>query len=378
MGDRNQLPYVQTEETNNKDYLSPVFTQVKNYFLLKGNERSNNEDVTKIINRTKKCVKNKKFNFRMKKSDLTANVKLITDKELENDDKVKEFIKNKRPKMITYSNKRRDRLNSIVRDEIYTQEHNYIDRYLFLENEELIFESNYSKDGQIIYHNTDEVNVKKVEYNIIKKISFFDAIHKVFNVQEITLQDNTSLFQISKSQIKIFERIITLLKRCTKDYFCYNPHKPGFQGISNICDCCGDKKMSFKKFYKEEAICRDCYFKFREYITKRFYCQFCQGFNNHTDCGKKYNIGPTKIKKTIFNDLYKDINALHDTYSLPCKYSYAITVYKSQGSTYENVMIDFDNIYGCNRHNVENLTRAFYVGTSRTKDKLWFLNYRHL
>ena len=84
-----------------------------------------------------------------------------------------------------------------------------------------------------------------------------------------------------------------------------------------------------------------------------------------------------KQKKAVFNEMFKEINALHDKYNLPVKYSYCITCYKSQGSTYQNVIIDFENMYDCNRASVDNLTRCMYVGTSRTQDKLWFLNYRH-
>ena len=75
--------------------------------------------------------------------------------------------------------------------------------------------------------------------------------------------------------------------------------------------------------------------------------------------------------------MYKLIQELNDTYNLPIKYSYAITTYKSQGSTYENVIIDYKNIYSCNRTSMDNLTRSMYVAVSRVQNKLWFLNYFH-
>jgi len=375
LGDRNQLSYVRTEEIEDEDYLSPVF-KVDNTFLLKGNERSNDPKITKIINRSKKCVIKGKYDFKMKKSDLGDNVNLIVDKEL-NNKKVKDFIKNENPKFITYSNKRRDRLNNHVREQIYTSNHNYIDRYLFLEKEQVIFESNYSIDGIPIYYNTDEFIIQDVKYNIIEPLSFFGIFTKTFMFQKITLDDGRTLKQLCKSQIKIFEYIMTILKRCVKDYFSFNPHNPNFIGKAQRCKLCDSSKCKFRKFFNDELVCGDCYMKIRNHIEKQYICRFCKKLNTHTNCAAAKNYSHQKIKKHICDDMYSNIQELHDTYNLPIKYSYCITVYKSQGSTYKNVIIDYENIYSCNRTNIDNLTRSMYVANSRTSDKLWFLNYFH-
>lgn len=377
MGDRNQLSYVRTEETPEDEYLSPVFTEIEETYLLKGNERSNDPGITKIINRSKQCVINGKYKFKLKKSDLSENVNLITEKELFNDQKVKDFIKNENPKFITYSNKRRDKLNEHVREQIYTHNHNYIDRFLFLENEQIIFESNYSLEGIPKYYNTDEFIVKEVKYNIIEPISFFGIFNKTFMFQRITLDDGDTLKQICKSQVKIFEYIITILKRCVKDYFSFDENNPAFSKGLCACKLCGNKRFKSRNFYKDEKVCGECYMSIRNYIKKRFICRFCHKLNTHDDCGNAKQINPHKVKKHICDEMYRDIQELHDTFNLPIKYSYAITVYKSQGSTYKNVMIDYKNIYECNRTNVDNLTRSMYVANSRVQDKLWFLNYFH-
>jgi len=377
MGDRNQLSYVRTGEEKDEEYLSPVFTQIEQQYLLKGNERSNDKGITKIINRSKQSVIKGKYKFKIKKSDLSKNVNLITEKELFNDKKVTDFIKNENPKLITYSNARRDKLNKFVRDRIYTHNHNYIDRFLFLENEQVIFESNYSIGGMIKYYNTDEFVVKDVKYNIIEPISFFNIFKKTFMFQKITLDDGDTLLQICKSQVEVFKYIITIMKRCVKDYFSFDEVNQKY--TKGFCDCklCGNKKFKSIKFYKDEQVCADCYINIRKYIKKRFVCQFCHKLNTHEDCGKARRMNPHKVKKYICGEMYRDIQELHDTYNLPMKYSYAITVYKSQGSTYKNVMIDYKNIYECNRNNTENLTRSMYVAKSRVQDKLWFLNYFH-
>jgi hypothetical protein len=132
----------------------------------------------------------------------------------------------------------------------------------------------------------------------------------------------------------------------------------------------------FKVFYEEEKICKECYLKFYHYIKKSFFCDNCNEFRNHEDCNtyyRKLNVG--QIKKKVFNELFSDINDLNDKYNLPVSYSYAITCYKSQGNTYENIIIDYLNLYECNKNNIKNLTRSMYVSISRSQNKLYFLNY---
>ena len=375
MGDKNQLSYI-TKFKNDKNYLSPIFN-LDNTFLLIGNERSNHKNITKIINKSKKCVINNKYNFVLTKKDLSENVKLFIETDLKNinqeETELIKFIRNNKCKIITYSNKRKDTLNNIIREIIYTKDNPYINDYLFLEKEQLIFENTYML-GPIVYHNTDEVKIKKVKYQIVKKIIFFDLFRKNFIIQEILLEDEVTLYQICKEQLKVFEDIIKILKKCVKDYFYYD--KKFTKLLNKNCEFCNEEKCEFKTFYDEEKICKECYLKFYNYIKTRFFCANCNEFRNHDDCDVYYrriNIG--QIKKKIFNELYLDINDLNDKYNLPVSYSYSITCYKSQGNTYENVIIDYSNLYECNKNNIKNLTRAMYVSISRCKNKLYFLNY---
>jgi len=382
MGDRNQLSYV--DEDNNKkeiDYLSPVFTTVKEYFLLKGNERTNDEKITKIINKAKKCVVKNKYKFVLTKKDLSENIKVITDHEFVNNEKIRDFIKEKKPKLITYSNKRRQKLNNEVREMIYTKENVYIDRYLFLEGEEIIFDNTYMLDS-ITYHNTDEAKVISVKYDIMERVSFFSLFSKMFMIQKIVLEgDSTPLYQICKEQLPTFKLMIKVLKKCVKDFFGFNVSRAKFDKKEKcVCEFCNEKKTLFKTYYNEtEKICKGCYMKVREYIKQTFYCKCCGKVILKThNCNYSRLINKSKEKKHIFNMMFEILCTVEEKYDLPVSYSYAITVYKSQGSSYPNVVIDYDNIVSCNRNSVKNLTRAMYVSVSRVQEKLWFLNYRYL
>jgi heat shock protein HspQ len=140
----------------------------------------------------------------------------------------------------------------------------------------------------------------------------------------------------------------------------------------------GDFDVDPEYYSDEEKICKGCYMKVREYIKATFYCKFCNKveLKNH-NCAYAALSNRSSEKKFIFNEMFETICDLESKYNLPVAYSYAITVYKSQGSTYENVIIDYDNIYMCNRTSTKNLTRAMYVGVSRVQKRLWFLNYSY-
>ncbi len=381
MGDRNQLSYVDTSgELKELNYLSPVFTDVTEYFLLKGNERTDDEKITKIINKAKKCVINNKFKFTLTKKDLSKNVKVITDKELLNDENIIDFIKENKPKILTYSNKRRDRLNNQVRNMIYTKDNIYIDRYLYLEGEEIIFENTYMLDS-ITYHNTDEAKVKSVKYDIMERVSFLGLFSRMFLLQKLELEgDPTQLYQIGKEHLPTFELMTKILKKCVKDFFGFNPNRAKFTSKPSCkCEFCNEKRTSFKTYYNDkEKICQGCYMKVRQYIKKRFFCKSCNRveMKNH-NCSYAALSSRNREKKFIFNEMFESICDLENKYNLPVAYSYAITVYKSQGSTYENVIIDYDNIYMCNKTSIKNLTRALYVAVSRVQKRLWFLNYSY-
>ena len=76
-----------------------------------------------------------------------------------------------------------------------------------------------------------------------------------------------------------------------------------------------------------------------------------------------------KMSKNKF--LWKEYYRLKEILDAPIEYSYAITVHKAQGSGYDNVFVDFDNINFCN-NNMEKL-RLLYTAVSRTKKKLYFI-----
>lgn len=77
-----------------------------------------------------------------------------------------------------------------------------------------------------------------------------------------------------------------------------------------------------------------------------------------------------KNNHLILEDVYKDPNKPKDKYNLLCKkdlyYNYGLTTHKSQGSTYDNVAINLNNLYICKEASTR--ARLIYVALSRTKN----------
>ena len=205
-----------------------------------------------------------------------------------------------------------------------------------------------------------------IKYIIIDDITFLNTFKKSFIIQTCCISDEDDnihvLRQIKKSEIQKFNHLVTLFKRCIKDFFIYNPLNEGFFNISRECPCCDEKKILFKKFYREEYICEECYQKIRTSI-QIIYNNIL--FEKNKKCSKQ----------DLYDTCYQSIQGTYDKYNLPIKYSYSITCYKSQGSSYNCVVVDYKNIYNCNEQNLQNLTRSMYVSFSRTQNKLCIMDY---
>jgi hypothetical protein len=94
---------------------------------------------------------------------------------------------------------------------------------------------------------------------------------------------------------------------------------------------------------------------------------------------KNKKIKMTNMKKcTIYNEIDKKINKLYKEIQnnvIDCfaklNYGYCITVHKSQGSTFENVYVDLEDIF--NNNDDEETMKCIYTAITRTSNTLQFL-----
>jgi hypothetical protein len=345
LGDRNQLSYIKEESLNNeyKEYLSPIFIYDNDiYFKLKGNERFKSDSISNIVNKTKKCVIKEKL-LKLKKSDINDKVRIIDDREM--------YVSfDKHHKVITYTNKRRKEINDNIRKQIYWQDIN-LNRYKFV-NDELVIVQNTFKVNlngkEYNFLNNDDLHIYGVQYNKTEDISFLDIIRKSYIVQRFNLYNmsdnhnylNETFYQISNKDIANFNNKIKILKKSVK---LYTKNKFNYESSFRRCGLCENNCLEIEKTLKTCMCCT-------EKIIEKY---------------KELN---------TFNKIYEAINELKNSYDIPLEYSYCITVYKSQGSTYDTVIVDYYNIIQYNQYNMKNLTRAVYVSFSRTKNELNILD----
>jgi hypothetical protein len=350
MGDRNQLSFIKK--------IAKIITRIKKNviknkftFKLYQSDFRIHEDIRNFfIDKMKEKHLFIKLNEYLGTDFLKNNIHIIRYDDIVNH---KQIIIEDCPKFITYSNKKRNQLNNHIRNIIYKNDP-YKDEYLFLENEKIIFEKNYEN----IFFNTDEFILKRCKYNISETINFFNIFQKVFTIQTCMIIEDNYFYQfkqIKKSELDIFILIIRIIKRIIKNYFNKNKLLSTTIDITQECIFCEQIKSKFKKYSQNEYLCYDCYFKINQYINHKF-----------------FSMG---TKKKLYNVMYKEVQDISNKYNLPIKYSYSITCYKSQGGSYKNVVIDYKNIYMCNKNNIENLTRSLYVSISRTQEQLFFLDY---
>ena len=91
---------------------------------------------------------------------------------------------------------------------------------------------------------------------------------------------------------------------------------------------------------------------------------YCQFFAPKSLADKK-----ALIKDCKANDKFRELEMI-DTAWVDLRAAYACTINKSQGSTYNKVFIDLDDVRGCNSG--EQIARMLYVGVSRAKTQVFF------
>jgi hypothetical protein len=76
------------------------------------------------------------------------------------------------------------------------------------------------------------------------------------------------------------------------------------------------------------------------------------------------------LPKPVVSDLWKRFYAWRKMHDAPVTYAYALTTHKSQGSSFESVYIDAENVEECCQHDPGLMKRCLYTAVSRAKEKL--------
>lgn len=314
LGDINQLPPIENDVESILPKEVKLYKPIKDIslffklnckdFKLTKNLRSKNKELINVLKTQIKCINNHQS------ISIKKNGKFI----------IEEIKKN--PMMdyifLAFRNKTVDDINIMIRKNIFT---NHTDEYII--GDKITFNTffiGYSKsiEKQLFIYNSDRFTVSEV-YNDSMKISLK------------TILDDSSKYNSVANYDKIKKLLdkekYTLTLELWKLILCF------------------DLEVSFAKY------------EFRELI-KSFKKEIATYI-------KKYIGKDTDEEKLLRKLLFNNLDKIIKTFCPKISYSFATTIHKSQGSTYDYVYIPYDEIN--NTHYISYRSKLIYTAFSRTR-----------
>jgi len=223
---------------------------------------------------------------------------------------IESFVKDKDAVVLTWTNKNVTLLNNTIRRGIYGKNSDELEKYY--ESEKLIF-SGYRQTETETYHSSSFVFVEKVE-ECKEFISYVRCSHQ-----------------------KNIEKLV----RCEK------------------CDIVGHRKLGFNiTFYKITDTNKVIWLKPKSSVDEKSFAKILAHYKKHC----------LKVKDKVTWGKFYDFK---DTWNSDLYYSYAMTVHKAQGSQWDNVYVDINNIRLC--RDLELSARLSYTAVSRFRKRLMFI-----
>ena len=222
-----------------------------------------------------------------------------------------------------------------------------------IENDKIISYSNESVDkyNQIIrnklFDNPEEEYVigEKVIFGSTVKIS--NITTSLFDVKYVYSNDEATIMHIEKISINTIYTYYTDIKFNIENIF---PEK--------IFDV-------YKLYLRLENGEFLNVFRLEEHSKNDYEIYFKEIYEKITAFSKNKNIQREYISKIW--DIYYTVK---NTINIPIKYSYALTVYKSQGSTFKKIFVDIEDICLCVKDN-DILSKSIYTAVSRGSEKIY-------
>lgn len=323
VGDSAQLPPV-NEDLSNIFKMDNINKVVLNEIMrYKGNIVGLANEIRELVFDNKRKINFSKFKNEdlkiYKDNDKFVNSYLTKIKKIK---KLKKENEGQLPIIIAYTNKRCDELNKIIRSNLFSNT-----KERFEVGELIIFNEYYylnkksfytSQTAFIKYINIDYVKIDtlnlpdkflSLENNIINKNieSVIELLRDIrIKIYNITLNCNSEIYVIHEDNLEIYEDLVEKSKKIIKKNNTY-----------------------IEKKYRNSNIYRELSQVLWDYLYEKLI------------------------------DLFADIN-----------YGYVITTHKSQGSNYDNVFVDMNNIILKNPKKIESF-KCLYTAITRTSKKLY-------
>ena len=346
-GDRAQLP--PPKEKNSK-----VFSLEIEKIELTKIMRTEDEMIKKISNFVRRWLFNKIKENNLRKTILSyqsPHIKFYTQEEKF----IKDCCQNEEGIILVWTNETRKRYNGIMRERLF----NVVRKSKYMSNERLIFNNFY------------RVRYKKVDYKafyssmpiVITRVNILDnfrcdnlELEEIMERVDIEININGDLIEL-----RDMERYEDVKKYINQFIIKFNI---SFHSIYRVWE------LFFRYKGKNER-----FLIYSIYESKKYQKEIDKGKRYI----KEYFDATTKIFKNVqvketLREIVIEIFDMH--YEQPfadIDYGYAMTVDKSQGSTYETVYIDAKDILDMGRYpflDIDVAKRRFYTAITRASDKI--------
>ena len=291
-----------------KELSSVIFNVRCKHFKLNNIVRTNSKEITETYNLYRDAVINNKI---IEKFSLEGDdIKYIKDFE--------ETIKNNfdvnNDKVISYSNKSVDKYNDMVRNIVFNKPQ---EKYVV--GEKVIFGSSLrciNINGSIVdtkyqFYANDEASVRTIE-NVTINTIFTHSYKTNYNLEKIFPEET---FDVYKLILEMDGNLYTVYK------------------IQE------DSEILFNDYFEDV-------FEKVKILSKN-----------------------KKLNKLYISKLWNILYSIKNTIDIPIKYSYALTVYKSQGSTFDKIFVDLEDIHECVKNN-DVLNKTIYTAVTRASKKI--------
>lgn len=267
------------------------------------------------------------------------------------------------PIFIVYTNKQCDIINNRIRRELFKDFENQ-----FVSGELIIF-NNYFKSGSASYYTSKKIKVKNTEKNIYNFRNLNDELLKIVNdildkeltkMKEKMNDTDQKRFIVEKDELLLGESEEQLtINKFVNDIRKFNRK---LEDIFTVYEEFDLKIWKLSLTNKDSIIVIDSESK-NEYDeileTSRKELKKVKGFIDRNF--KSLNDLMTIIWEYFYSkivDIFADIS-----------YGYCITTHKSQGSTFDNIYIDMNNIITKNKNKEESF-RCLYTASTRSSNKV--------
>lgn len=329
--------------------ISPVFSyNFHKKFELTINERIKNGDLVETI----MDYRNNVIQKRMTKKSLTSSLKISN--KIEFDSKIIESFNDglSTSCVLCWTNQACENYNKFIRSNLFNVEEEKIDK--FYEGENVVFNKFCYFSGKRFY-TSDVVKLLSVKCDyfyikcptcicehIYKNKSTIDYLFDEYTSDEDADDDGKrpKIKKFSDLPLISEEKLDQRVEACKK---CHTP-----PSISIY------KKIKLWRLELEKNIYAYTYFS-KEDKASIFNTLY------------KYKDRAKLVKN---KDLWSEYYNFHDILVCPVNYIYSMTIHKSQGSTFDNVFVDMQNVMIC--RNEDEKTKMSYTAMSRAKHNLHF------